>query len=602
MATESSATDSSTGSAATVADGQIPAPVTGPGPGPSSPARASGRNGSSPAVPGPAGPRRRAGGTVWVLLATLLFAAYSLVFLLVTPTFYGPDEVFQFDRVMAASHGEVIVTPGEFRLSVGASGLQNAFIRPGEYQVSTTFGDRAATVRSSRPSYRSAGGDARPASAVTNYMSQHPPLYYALLGGLTWLTPGSDTMHGDSLVMLVRAFNILLMLSLPLLFYRTARHFAGDGLLARTAAFVPLLVPGLARSASTVNNDNLTIPLCLALLLFSVAVMRGDRTLRTACWIAATCLAASLTKGTALVVLGVVPLAYLVQLVRLRRWPRPSVLVVLVVGAAASAVWWVRNLVEYGKAQPGGSAGAQLVSSLGPARAPGAPIDMANFWEKVYTLVPSRFWGALGVLEPPRLPTVMIWVLCVAVVIAVGTALAALPGRRLELTLLSVLPFGLLAGVLDQSYTHYRTYLSIPGLQGRYLYPTSFGLLFPIAVLAVLVLGRGLRWAPLLVTACSLVVWGWAVYTMVDTLWLPTDVSLIPATWRPAVRQIVAFAPLPGVVTVALAVLAAGVIVGGTVCTVLMCRAYRPLPLRQELGDRHSGPVLPAEPPVPALT
>jgi hypothetical protein len=522
-------------------------------------------------------------GGAWVLAASLLFGSFSLVFLLVTPTFYGPDEVFQFDRVMAASHGDLVVTPGQFRLSVGASKLQTAFIRSGEYLGTSTFGDRAASERPARPSYEAAGGNARPASAVTNYMSQHPPLYYALMGGLVSLVPGADTMHGDLLVMVIRVFNVLLLLTLPLLFFLIARKLAGDGILARAAAFVPLLVPGLTRSATTINNDNLTIVLCVAVLLFAVSVMRGDRSISTAGWLALLCVGVSLSKGTGLIALVIVPLAYLVQLARTRRWPRPAVLGVLGIGAAGSALWWVRNLIEYRQVQPGGTAGAQLISALGPVRPPGAAIDLANFWRHVYLLLPSRFWGALGMLEPPRLPWAMIWVLCGALVLGLAAAVASMPGRRPEMILLIVLPAGMIVGVAYAAYLHYQTFLAIPGLQGRYLYPTSFGLLFPFAVLAVLVLRRGSRWAPTLLTGCALLVWGWAVYTTVDTLWLPSDVALTPGTWRSGFRQAVAFGPLPGLVTMVLALLAALGVVAGTVMTVLACRAYPGRPWQEEL-------------------
>ncbi len=590
MATESSARDSSIASTTAGAVQQVPAgTVTRSAPvavdESVAPATAV-RTGSSP-VRAARGPGRAATrGTIWVLAATMLFGAYSLIFLLVTPTFYGPDEMFQFDRVMAAEHGDVFVTPGVFRLSKGAEALQAAFIKPSEYAGSSTFGDRSPTLRSARPSYQSAGGNSRPSSMVTNYMSQHPPLYYALMGGLTWLVPGSDTMNGDALIMLIRGFNIILLLSLPLLFYRTARLLTGNGMVARAAAFLPLLVPGLARSASTINNDNLAIVLCSGILLLGVSVMRGDRTTRTAVWLAAVCLAASLTKGTAVVVLLMAPLAYLVQLIRLRRWPSRQVLAVLVLGGIASGVWWLRNLVLYGAAQPLGVAGAQKDAAMGPLRPPGVPINWGNFWHKVEILLPSRFWGALGMLEPPRLPWVTIWALTGVVVVGLLVEFVILPGRRVELIVLAVVVAALGVGVLLQAYLHFKTYLAIPGLQGRYFYPMAFALLFPIAILAVVLLARRARLAPLLVIAVSFAVAGWAVYTMVDTLWLPADVALTPGTWDDGIRQIVAFGPLAGAATVTLGVLALAVVVAGVVLVARASLSYPPRSLREELrGD-----------------
>ena len=49
------------------------------------------------------------------------------------------------------------------------------------------------------------------------------------------------------------------MLPLPWLFHLAARNLVGPGVVANAAVFLPLLVPGLARSATSINNDNLAV-------------------------------------------------------------------------------------------------------------------------------------------------------------------------------------------------------------------------------------------------------------------------------------------------------------------------------------------------------
>jgi len=179
----------------------------------------------------------------------------------------------------------------------------------------------------------------------------------------------------------------------------------GDNAAARSAAFLPLLVPGLARCAASINNDNLAILIGAVLVLLSVCVMTGDRNLRTAVLLAAGCVAASVTKATILFVVTIVPLAYLFQCRSARSrsgrsLPSRSVLAALVLGAIASAAWLVHNDVAYGALQPDAS-GNQFAQLQGPVRGV-IPVDVRHFAYVVSWAVPSRFWGALALLEPPQ--------------------------------------------------------------------------------------------------------------------------------------------------------------------------------------------------------
>ena len=405
---------------------------------------------------------------------------------------------------------------------------------------------------------------------MSNYITQHPPLYYGLMGGLTWLVPGAEDMPADALFLLVRMFNVLLLVPLPLLFYCSARWLVGSGPVAAAAASLPLLVPGLARAAAQVNNDNLAILLGAAIVAFSIKVMRGDRSVRTAAVLSGLAVAGSLTKATVLFVLPIIAIAYALQAVRARRWPAPRVLGVLVVGGLAASAWWVRNLVLFGAVQPD-AWGTQFARAQGLVRPPDVPVDMNFYWHTIYNAVPSRFFGALGLPDPPQLPGPMVGILSVLLVACIPIAIVAMRGRRWEMVVIAAIPVGALAMTSFQAYRHYLSYLAIPGLQGRYAYPAVFGLLFPIAVVLGLILRRALRWAPLVVAVGGLLVSGWAVYTSVEYTWLPRGEQLQPSTWAQAFRSLAGFFPLPGAVIATLAVLVAGLLVAGTGMTVLAC-------------------------------
>jgi 4-amino-4-deoxy-L-arabinose transferase-like glycosyltransferase len=493
-----------------------------------------------------AAPRRRwyASSAVAVIAATVAFAAVCLGFLINTPTLLGPDEVYHFDRVVAAEHGQIVLKPGAINVSRGARGIEHTYVKSYMHRYNTpSWAQFKPIPRVQRPSLDALGGNARsPKRDVANYETQHPPLYYGLMGGLVRLWPGADAMAGDKFVLLVRTFNVLLMLTLPVLFWLSAKWLLGDNPAARAAAFLPLLVPGLARCAATVNNDNLAIPVGSLAVALCIRVLRGDRSLRTALLIAVTCLAGTLTKSTVVFVLWLVPVAYILQWVRDRAWPSRPVAITLGTGAVASAAWWVHNYIAYGAVQPN-AWGSQFARAQGRPRG-SIPIDYGHFFNTLYLAVASRFWGALGLLEPPKLPHDMLVLLTVAIVVLPFVTAAALRGRRTVFLLILAVPVTEQLMVILQAFLHYRHYLAIPGIQGRYVYPGVFGALLPFAVGAVLLLRRHSAWAPLLIMATGFVVSGWALYTSAEFTWLHRGVRLVPSNWHRAFTTLAGFYPL----------------------------------------------------------
>ena len=527
-----------------------------------------------------------------VLAASLVFAAISLGFLINTPTLLGPDEVYQFDRVVAAAHGDILPTPGALYVSAGVRGIERTFVVTQEKRNAPSWAQFVPSQRQDRKTLDQLGGNRRPVTGnVTNYMTQHPPLYFAVMGAVMWLIPDAGGLHGDTLVLLLRFFSLLLLLPLPYLFGRAALALFGAGPVSRAAPFLPLLVPGLARGAATLNNDNLAILIGAAVVVFSVQVMRGDRTARTALILALLCIAGSLTKGTELILLAIVPIAYVVQAFRLRGLPGRNVLVVLSAGAVLSAVWWVVNLVRYGHLVPEELAwGSQYPLATGQPRTT-QPFDAGLFWSTMRRSVPNRFWGALGLHEPPQLPWSMIWILWAGLFVALAIALVRYRGRRLDLLVLWVVPAISLAAVVYTSYAHYQHYMAISGIQGRYTYPAVFGMLLPFASAFAVLLGRAARWTPAVVCALGVLVSGWAVYTSVEYSWLPRGSQLAPGNWYRAFRYLAGFFPLPGVVAGLAVLLALALLVAGAFLTVRSVLAVRMPPARSEPGSADRTPL-----------
>jgi hypothetical protein len=103
------------------------------------------------------------------------------------------------------------------------------------------------------------------------------------------------------------------------------------------------------------------------------------------------------------------------------------------------------------------------------------------------------------------------------------------------------------------------------------VYPTTFGVLLPFAIVAVLLLGRWSRWAPLVVFGLGLVVSGWALYTSADYIWLHHGERLGPSNWSRAFSTLGNFFALGGAAADSLAVACAVMIVAAVALAVAAC-------------------------------
>lgn len=500
--------------------------------------------------------RRRDRRSVWT--ATVMFAAVCLGMLVLYRPFLAPDEIFQFDRIYAASHGDMILAPGEINLVEASSAAEQRYVQSYQRAGEPSIEAIGPVPRDQRPSMAELGGngDHHVEGARSNYMTQHPPLYYAVMGLLKNQIPDSENIPVDQLVFWLRAFNVLMLLPLPYLAFAGARRLGATGPLARAAAFTPLLIPGLARSAAGLNNDNLAILAGSVLILLLLRVIQGDATRRTALLVGLTALAGALTKGTMLPLIVFVPIAYALLWWRRRSLPPTPTLVTLVVSGLAVSFWSLKNRVYYGTIQP--NLGIENI----PRREPGS-FRFGAWLDEVWALLPARFWGNLGLLEPPALPRWLILGLTVLVLLAIAVAVWAFRGARLDLLFLAALPVGLIALVLFKALRISQELVAIPGLQGRYAYPAVLGLLLPAVLGLGFLLRRQVRFAPVAVALAGLLVTAAAVKNIVGWYWLPSGQSLGPGNLGDAFRWIRTFGTWPPVVTAGLCGLVVLALLGG---------------------------------------
>jgi 4-amino-4-deoxy-L-arabinose transferase-like glycosyltransferase len=485
---------------------------------------------------------------VWCVtgLHIAVMAAYALLYLPYT----NPDEAMHHDMVVAWLDGDGFARPGERELS---EGVYDGFTVGFDAYVRPPFTDDTVLPRSERPTLEELGGDRPSTYPYPNQMTQHPPLYYGVLASLLAVVPGDTHWAWDQVVGVLRFANVLLLAPLPILAWATTRQLTSSSAAAMSAAFVPLLLPGLSRVGGSINNDNLLTLLAGILTLLLVRVCLGSTGRGTAIAVGAVTGLALLTKGFALVFIPIIALAYLVAWRRSRRAPWVPLLIAEGVAFVVGGWWWLRNLLVFGSVQPVGVGRQALEAIRGPEAATSLPRPILGFLEGFFDEFSRRIVAWLGLTEPPNFP---FWVAATVMVLLVaGVVLALALGRRAAVTAgtvaVCVLPTVLiLAMVVYGSYTNWRTYLQFSGVQGRYLYPGIVGVAAITAIGWSTVLARGRRFLPLATLALAGFAQFMAAKLIVATFWLPpwagsTRVGDADVAWETIAR----WSPWPGAVT-----------------------------------------------------
>ncbi|WP_131785002.1 glycosyltransferase family 39 protein [Protofrankia symbiont of Coriaria ruscifolia] len=568
-------------------------------PGPDAGARRRQPSADPPATGVPCPRARRPRPPRAVVLVTVLHFALLLTYSFTFTTWMGYDEAQHVDMVYGLQHGSGWPAPGERIISAGVAATSDDFDR-GRYAQMFQSGGRNSgeppfaeidpTPRDQRLSFDALGGPGPVTDGrLSNQMVQHPPLIYVVGAALLSALPGSSHWAYDQQVWILRLLNIIVVAPLPLLAWEAARRFGLRAPLAQATAVMPLAVPGLTRVGATFNNDGLLMLSVGGLTVLLAGVLTGDMRRRTAVGVGLLLGLAFLTKALALPLVVVVAAAYLAGWARPRRSRRscrhsprrhynrivptrvlraPPVcpaLLAIGIACATGGWWWARNYVLYDAVQPNGWA------TEPPRREPILlPKSFYTWYEYFWRTIISRFWGGLGMFEPPQLSPVAIAIATTAVLGCVIAAVVRPPitggaqghgfarlrasasGRPLVL-LMPILLAYLLVG--QRSYSDYLKYTQAIAIQGRYLYMGVVGL----AVVTAVGLGRLLRVheraASLIVLVGALVMQAAALWAVCAYYWLPRGESVPPLHVAEVVTVIGRWAPFPAGVTIATFVL-----------------------------------------------
>lgn len=451
--------------------------------------------------------KRRRPRVLWfvVALQTLLMLGMTILY----PAFQNADEAAHVDYVIAHRHGEWFDGPGQRLYQYGVAIATGAVPNT---QFSVHVG-APPLDRKLRYSFDKIGTAKvySPVNHTTNQMVQHPPLYYGLAAGFSYLIPDFSHRSWDWQVFWLRAFSAILLIPVPLLIFGAARRMTGNDDLALLASLVPLAFPAYLRTGGSVTNDSLLILATVALAAALVRVALGDLSRRTAVVVGALWTVGLLTKGFALAMPPAIVFAYLVGAEgsfghRLKRAWQPIV-IAGGIGAVAGGWWWVRNEMIYHAIQPNGlgnidDATRQAVS--GPDQAGGTD---ASFFGHYFSLLGQRTFGSLGLLDVPSLShrwlEAMAILLLLVLIAGIVFGARRLGGARellfmrswtLSRALSLIVPTILVAMLLymgaRSAYLHGG---QLPGIQIRYLFPTVLGPALIIAVALSRVAGDRLR-------------------------------------------------------------------------------------------------------------
>lgn len=504
---------------------------------------------------------------VWALC--LVFVASMLFWSIAKATYKSPDER---QHVSAALYWSEFREWPRFK----EMGMMLDVMRSADLARSAPRDASAATARPERPSFADLAGDAAISDTTINQMSQHPPLYYMLLGQVHELLP-SD-IAADLEVWIMRVVSIVLMAPLPLLAAALARRLGASRPIVITVAAVVALTPGFATLGGAVNNDNLLNAASAWALLGVGCVLTGDLRARTAIWIGAALAVALMTKAFAIPIAVGVALAYVVATVRFRdaRAGLTSLAVVIAV-AALGGWWWIQNLLRYGTLQPAGHGDPLPDGPLSVMEA--LPVYADRFAEVFF----SRFW--LG-LDAPGFGHPSFWIPATLSIVLLAILLAGpfivrrslQPHERVDLVVL-ITPFVFAAVILFSStfrITMNTGYAA--GIQGRYLYCAVIALVVVAGLVLAALVPAGLHPIVMLaVTLLGLALAAWRMITALTAAWAPGEPGLLAH-----VEALLAWSPLPYAASVSVLVL---VVAASVLVIVLVVREYLALQ-RPDAGIR----------------
>lgn len=418
---------------------------------------------------------------VWLIAA--LWASLLLGASLLWPMSYGYSEPAHIDMAYAYSADPFHFYGAGHLLPTQATVNMQQLV-PG-YPPKESLAGAPIPLRGERPSFAQLGGHAATHGTPPNQMVQHPPLYY-WTEAVVLRVPGVSHLSWDKQVWLMRLLSVLFMLPIPILAWATATrvlshiHPHPDATrLAVLAAVVPLTIPNLIRVGSSVTNESLLILAASVVSYLATRVMTGDLSRRTGIWMGAGLAVALLTKGSALVLPPIALAAYILGAARREDGVRADTrafllaLVAPATGCLIGGLWWLRNLVDYGRVQIDGLGSAYERNLYGPPTNTGG---VGDFVPKFLHFFTHRIWGGIGLPDSPTLTPFLVYGWFAVVMIGVLTCIFLRTGRgsQLRTLALAAAPVFTMVGLLVSSYPKYHKWPGIPpyprASQGHYVY------------------------------------------------------------------------------------------------------------------------------------
>lgn len=500
-------------------------------------------------VPAEARPRRRIPLLVWLIVLMQSFMMLGLGILY--PAFQAPDEVAHIDYVIAHRHGEWLDKPGQRHIQTG---VLQGFANVPPTQLRLHQGDLVPMPRGQRKSFDAMGTATTPPTTLPNQMVQHPPLYYGVAAGYTYLIPHFMSLRFDIQVFWLRFLSMLMMIPVPVLLYLTGRRLGGSVPTAVLMTLLPLFIPVYLRTGASVNNDVLLVLAGAMVSYFLARVLSGDLTRRTAALLGLCWAAMLLTKGTALVLPPVIAAAYVLgahgrRVERVRNALVPAA-IAGAVGSVVGGWWWVRNEIVLGTVQPNGYGPEWPTLRIYGRLRTGA--TNGEFFAKVSHQLVSRVFGSLGLIDQPSMPFGFLatffglMVILVAVGIGLGYPRSRSP-RLAAMTLLAPTVLCLLL-VLKGVHTLYWQTRLIPGVQIRYFVPFCAGLVAPAAIALMRISGRLGRWMPLAALGFVAAFQLWIVLWLTKLQFGSSGGGYVHQVWT-GIHYVVGWAPWPPIVS-----------------------------------------------------
>jgi len=524
---------------------------------------------SSAEVSVPAAPERFAVSSLWrgaprlIGLAVLLNSAILVLSIFAWPPNRSPDELVHVDLIAAVARGTAVPwpAPAELHQTIGDKA---SVVKAAGCRCDTL---NAADAPKHWPSWNDVGGDT--ATVHNNWMVQHPPLYYVFMAAVLKTFPDWRNHPYNVVLGYLKLINLIFVIPLPLFAWAAARRMTGNRIVSATAGVSAVLIPHIQHLGSSINNDNMLLFEASLLTVLLAYVVRGDSSRRTAIFVALVTTAALLTKGTALLFIPWVLIAYLILWRRSGSWSgtgmRRAVVpaaIALVGSGVLGGWWWARNKIAYGVVQVNGD----LADQHRIARRPSITTFGDSGQEFVVTFIrnmTNTFW--LDTTERP-VPLTIAWVsnglsIVTGAVILIGILRAfrkRLGGasdvelHRSDVLLVLSLPALVSLILLKGAWAAWRTAMVPNGQQGRYLYPAVVGLLILFAVgLRVLAGRRAVLAATVAIGITQLMM----AVALISSYWLPrrqpVSLSLLADAWH----TMVVWSALNGIALAALIVI-----------------------------------------------